>query len=175
MSARAPRSGPATSAARALGPILATMFLACGGDGAGRSLPPDDSAPASAAGESPRGPARPAVTLDSPPADPARGDGAPAASATEAVPIAARLSEYSIRLSISELRENRVAFSFRNEGERVHTIEIRGDNAMRWRTLPIRPGVTVTLTMDLPPGRYIVRSTEPPYVDRGMSAQLLVR
>jgi hypothetical protein len=98
-----------------------------------------------------------------------------APDSTGAMPILARLSEYTIRLFPTELNEGPVAIRLRNDGERVHTIEIRGDNAMRWQTLPIRPGNSVTLRMDLQPGRYVVRSTEPPYVDRGMSAFLLVR
>jgi hypothetical protein len=161
-------------AARALPPVLVLLVMACSGERTGEAAAraPADTGTTESHPTDPRS-NPPGVTRGASPADPA-GEAVAAGNAA-ALPILARLAEYEIRLSVTELREGRVAISFRNEGKRVHTIEIRGDNAMRWRTLPIRPGTTATLTMHLPAGRYIVRSVEPPYVDRGMTALLLVR
>jgi hypothetical protein len=165
-------SGPSRLAARARILLLALVVLACAGDRTGtESAGPSADSLSAEARTADRRPDRSGVTPESLPADPAR----VAATPGDAGVILARLDEYRIRLSINDLPAGKVTISFRNEGRRVHTIEIRGDNAMRWRTLPIRPGATATLTMDLPQGRYAVMSAEPPYVDRGMTALLLVR
>jgi hypothetical protein len=88
--------------------------------------------------------------------------------------IMVELREWRVRASADTMVTGDYAFVFDNRGERPHTIEVRGDNGARWRTIPIAPGTVVTLRMNLPPGHYQVASTDSAYVERGMRAAIVV-
>jgi len=98
-----------------------------------------------------------------------------AAATTHSAPgIDVELREWRVRASLDSLVTGDHAFVIDNRGERPHTIEIRGDNGARWRTIPIAPGASVTLRMSLPPGRYEIASTDSAYAQRGMRARFVV-
>ncbi len=46
---------------------------------------------------------------------------------------------------------------------------------MRWVSIPIRPGGSVTMRMLIETGNYTIASTDSSYVERGMRARFRVR
>jgi hypothetical protein len=92
----------------------------------------------------------------------------------DAVPILTVLSEWSIRLSRDTVRKGDYAFMLQNRTVRPHVLEVRGDNGMRWRSLPLPPGTHARLALPLGPGTYSVASTDTTYARRGMFTALVV-
>ena len=88
--------------------------------------------------------------------------------------IAVDVREWQVRASEDSVMAGDYAFVIDNKGDRPHTIEVKGDNGARWRTIPLAPGGSVTLRMTLPPGHYQIASTDSAYVQRGMRASLVV-
>jgi hypothetical protein len=142
--------------------IVAIGLAACG-DAADDA---DASDPASRAGSADS--AAPPVTLPSVNRPASRPPG-------DTVAITATLDEYSIAVSPDTIDSGSVSLMLQNDGERPHTIEIRGEDGSRWVSLPIRPGGAITMTMSIQAGGYTVVSTEPAYADRGMSGRFHVR
>ncbi len=94
---------------------------------------------------------------------------------SDAKQVTVRLSEFHVALSRDTLRDGNTAFVVQNAGQREHSVLIRGDNGMRWRSARMAPGASVTMRMPLPPGRYTISSTDSVYTGRGMHASLIVR
>jgi hypothetical protein len=88
--------------------------------------------------------------------------------------IAVDVREWQVRMSEDSVKSGDYALVIANKGGRPHTIEVKGDNGARWRTIPLAPGGSVTLSMTLPPGHYQIASTDSAYVERGMRAALVV-
>lgn len=93
----------------------------------------------------------------------------------DALKVEATLAEFRIGLSQDSVEEGNIAITIRNEGERPHTIEVRGEQGERWRSTPIAPGSAITLSMPLTRGTYTLTSADPAYAERGMQATLVVR
>jgi len=89
-----------------------------------------------------------------------------------------RLREWSVLVSKSPIRAGRTTFHAMNEGTSQHAAEIEG-NGQEWKTAPIAPGGTATLTADLRPGTYKVYcpivDTHGNHQERGMSTTLVVQ
>jgi hypothetical protein len=92
----------------------------------------------------------------------------------QAVRIAAQLAEWSITLSRDTVTVGEYALVIENKGARPHVIEMRGSLGGYYRSLPIAPGSTTTLSMPLGPGTYQLSSTDTTYAQRGMRARLVV-
>lgn len=132
----------------------------------------DDSATDTAAVDTAPG----AIETTPSPATGATPDTAIAAGETDLVHIP--LKEWTIRVSKSPISAGRTTFHAMNEGSYSHAVEIEG-NGQEWKTDPIAPGGTATLTPNLTPGTYEVYC---PVVDsqgnhqqRGMRTTLVVR
>lgn len=105
-------------------------------------------------------------------ADPAATDAQDDAADPRVVSI--DVSEWVVELDRDTIRYGTNTFVFRNQGERVHTLEIRGPNGERWRTVPVAPGRSASLRFSIGPGRFRVVSIDPVYIRRGMFAELEV-
>lgn len=127
-------------------------------DSSGSEQSPADSAAVEAPAPDPRPP------MPEPPRPP--GDTAS---------IVATIAEYSVRIEPDTIVGGDISLLIANSGARPHTIEVRGDNGMRWVSLPIRPGGGLTMTMTISPGRYVIRSTDPAYIERGLTGEFHVR
>jgi len=92
----------------------------------------------------------------------------------DATPILTVLTEWSIRLSSDTVRNGDYAFVLHNRTIRPHVLEVRGDNGMRWRSLPLPPGSRSRLALPLGPGTYSVTSVDTTYARRGMRTALVV-
>jgi hypothetical protein len=93
----------------------------------------------------------------------------------DTVAITATLEEYSVAVAPDTIDSGSISLLLQNEGERSHTIEIRGENGPRWVSLPIRPGGGLTMTMRIESGTYTVSSTDTAYIERGMRGTFHVR
>lgn len=89
--------------------------------------------------------------------------------------VVAVLTEWGIELDPDTIEAGEVSIALQNHGEQSHAIEVRSIRAGRWRSLPIPPGGTVTMTMPMAPANFEVVSTEDGHVERGMRALLIVR
>ena len=69
------------------------------------------------------------------------------------VPVGATLSEWTIRLSKSQVPAGLIAFTVTNSGSIPHAFEIEGHGAEQ-ETPVIQPGASATLTLTLEPGTY---------------------
>lgn len=94
---------------------------------------------------------------------------------SDLVTIAATIAEYSIELSRDTIDSGKISLLLQNDGRRPHTIEVRGDNGMRWTSLPIPPGRMITMSMRIEAGHYAVSSRDSAYVERGMRGEFHVR
>ena len=79
-------------------------------------------------------------------------------TSTAAKPVAARvvkaeLREWKISLSSASVSSGQVTIEVHNSGAAAHSFEIEG-NGIEQRTRPVTPDSTVTLTLDLKPGKY---------------------
>ncbi len=110
---------------------LAFALSACAG--------PDDSAADSAAIDTSAGSAAPA---------------APVATNDTAV-IHVPLTEWSIVVSQGNVSPGTFNFHAMNQGAYTHAFEIEG-NGQEWKSDPIPPGGTATMTATLTPGTYMV-------------------
>jgi hypothetical protein len=93
----------------------------------------------------------------------------------DTVAIVATLDEYSVDVSPDTIDSGSISLLLQNDGERPHTIEIRGSNGSRWVSLPIRPGGGLTMTMRIETGSFTVSSTDTTYIERGMRGTFHVR
>ncbi len=71
------------------------------------------------------------------------------------VPISAKLSEWTIRLSEATVPAGTVAFTVTNDGSIPHALEVEGNGTERETPL-IQPGASATLTLTVRPGTYEV-------------------
>jgi len=150
---------PCTSAFRTTLPLLLlATVIACGDRSRRRTTDGGESADST----------QPVTPMPPPPPLPRRPPG-------DTVALTATLKEYSIDVSPDTIVGGDISFGIRNDGKRPHRIEIRGDNGMRWTSLPVRPGGGVTLSISIEAGRYVVRSMDSAYVDRGMLTEFHVR
>jgi hypothetical protein len=92
----------------------------------------------------------------------------------DATRIAVEIREWRVRMTDDTLASGDYAFVLDNRGERPHTIDIRSESGARWRSIPIAPRTSVTLSMSLPPGRYRIESTDSAYADRGIRTTFIV-
>jgi hypothetical protein len=97
----------------------------------------------------------------------------------EGTHIVARLTEWEIALSQTTIPIGQVTIEIRNEGTIPHTLELTGQYAGRWRSVPINPGATVEMSMVLPDGSYRVfcplDDDAGNHAERGQEATLVVR
>jgi hypothetical protein len=149
-------------------PLLIAGLTACGD--AGSEGAPEASQPASTDAAEPAAPAAEPMPENPQPLPPAR-----ARPPGDTASIVATIAEYSVRIEPDTIVAGDISLLLSNTGERPHTIEVRGDNGMRWVSLPIRPGGGLTMTMVIAPGRYVIRSTDAAYVNRGLTADFHVR
>jgi uncharacterized cupredoxin-like copper-binding protein len=109
----------------------------------------------------------------------AAGEGAAAPhSAQASTSITATLSEWTIALSASSAPQGTVSFKIRNNGTEEHAFEI-GGTTEEWKTEPIKPGESATLTLVMVPGTYDVycplASGGEAHADRGMKVSFTVK
>ena len=81
-----------------------------------------------------------------------------ASTSTAAEPAAARavkaeLREWKISLNSPRVSSGRVTIDVHNSGTAAHSFEIEG-NGIEERTRPVAPDSTVTLSLELKPGKY---------------------
>lgn len=112
---------------------------------------------------------------------PAPEQGAPAAADTTArsTAVTATLSEWTIALSQAAVPHGTVSFEVRNTGTEEHAFEVTGANNQEWKTEPIKPGESATLSLALAAGAYDVycplASGGEAHADRGMKTTLTVQ
>jgi uncharacterized cupredoxin-like copper-binding protein len=160
--------------------VLAALALACNGEADAHSGDAGNPSLRAAADSAAQAGAQANAPASSPEHSDAgdstrQSDGPRVREAAAVSTVRARLSEYSIDLTPDSALDGRVTFTIENEGARVHTILIRGNNGMRWRSLAVAPGAHTTIATLMDPGEYGVMSAEPVYVERGMRATLVVR
>jgi uncharacterized cupredoxin-like copper-binding protein len=92
--------------------------------------------------------------------------------------VKATLSEWTIALSQSSFPQGTVSFEITNSGTEEHAFEI-GGTAEEWKTAPIKPGESATLTLVMTPGTYDVycplASGGEAHADRGMKVAITVK
>lgn len=102
----------------------------------------------------------------------------PAAATGEADLIHVPLREWSVTVSKSVIAPGATTFHAMNEGTYTHAFEIEG-NGQEWRSDPIPPGGTATLTPTLTAGTYEVycpiADTHGNHQQRGMRTTFTVR
>ena len=104
---------------------------------------------------------------------------APAADPTaKSTTVNATLAEWTVTLSETAVDHGTVSFEVRNNGTEDHAFEIEGSN-QEWKTEPIKPGESATLSVALAAGSYNVycpiASGGESHADRGMKTVLTVR
>jgi plastocyanin len=153
--------------------FLVPLLAACGdaGNPSPATTASDDSAAASA--QAPAEPAAPFGWMPTP-EDTSRRAGS-IGDPAKAHQVMASVREWSIEVEPDTIPAGEVTIAFENKGERPHAVEVRNERAGRWRSTPIPPGGTVTMTMPMAPAAYDVVSTTDAYVERGMRATLIVR
>jgi hypothetical protein len=92
----------------------------------------------------------------------------------DATRIVVDIREWRVHMTEDTLGSGDYAFVLDNRGERPHTLDIRSEGGARWRSIPIAPGTSVTISMSLPPGRYRIESTDSAYADRGVRTTFIV-
>ena len=108
-----------------------------------------------------------AATASTPMAD-AGGD---ATSAGESVDVS--LTEYAIAVP-SSLPAGTVTFSVTNDGSVTHSFEVEGAGLEEVLEVPLEPGETGTLTVDLAPGTYEVYCPIGNHASEGMRSEVTV-
>ena len=85
------------------------------------------------------------------------GCGEAAPVAVDATPLRLTLSEYRIAPQAVRVPAGRIELLVRNGGTTVHRLEIRSEDRTRKlaSSPPLRPGASVRLVVDLPPGSYV--------------------
>lgn len=140
---------------------LALALMACTGT--------DDSAADTAAVDTAPGP----VNVADPSATPAA-----SAPASDAELVHVPLKEWTLTVSKSTLAAGATTFHAMNQGTYTHAFEIEG-NGQEWKSAPIPPGGTATLTPTLTAGTYEVYcpvvDTHGNHQQRGMRATFTVR
>jgi hypothetical protein len=93
--------------------------------------------------------------------------------------IVATLTEWDLSLSESSIPIGQVTIEVRNEGTIPHTLELTGQHAGRWRSLPLNPGAQLEMSMVLSDGTYRVYcpldDDAGNHAERGQEATLVVR
>lgn len=144
--------------------LMAVTALACG-----------DSAPQTETGSAavPTMAAAPdSVAAETPPAP--VGGNVMESTLENATPFAVELREWRVDLPDDTIYSGAYAIQLHNRGERAHTIEVRADHGARWRTVPIPPGSSATLSISLMPGTYRVESIDSAYAARGLRGTFVV-
>lgn len=83
------------------------------------------------------------------------------------------LDEFTIRLS-SSIPAGETTFVITNRGSVNHSFVIVGENAEGALDSPVAPGKTVELTVDLPPGTYLILCPVANHDSLGMTRELVV-
>ncbi len=106
--------------------------------------------------------------------------GAPAAgepAIAETSTVTATLNEWSVTLSATSAPNGTVSFEIRNEGTEDHVFEVEGAG-QEFKTEPIKPGESATLSAVLAPGEYTIycpiASGGEAHADRGMKTTFTV-
>jgi hypothetical protein len=93
--------------------------------------------------------------------------------------IVATLTEWAITLSEDAIPVGQVTIVVRNEGTVAHALELTGQYAGRWRSLPLNPGAEVQMSMVLSDGTYQVYcpldDEAGDHSERGQETTLVVR
>lgn len=108
-------------------------------------------------------------------AEPAPAAAAPPPPATGVV---ASLTEWQVALTHTQVAAGTVSVEVQNNGTEPHALAIEG-GGQEWRTDPLQPGETITLSVVLQPGTYNVfcpvASGGEAHADRGMKTTLQAR
>jgi uncharacterized cupredoxin-like copper-binding protein len=106
------------------------------------------------------------------------GPATPAATSGESELVHVPLKEWSVTVSKSVLAPGATTFHAMNQGTYTHAFEIEG-NDQEWKSDPIPPGGTATLTPTLAAGTYTVycpiTDSHGNHRQRGMSTTFTVR
>lgn len=93
--------------------------------------------------------------------------------------ITATLSEWTIALSGTSIDHGTISFEIKNTGAEDHALEITGPNNQEWKTEPIKPGESATMSVALAAGTYDVycpqASGGEAHADRGMKTTITVK
>jgi uncharacterized cupredoxin-like copper-binding protein len=99
-------------------------------------------------------------------------------STARSTTVTASLSEWTVTLSADTVPHGTVSFEVRNTGTEDHALEVEGEG-QEWKTGPIKPGESATLSVALPAGTYDVycplASGGEAHADRGMKTSVTVR
>jgi plastocyanin len=82
-------------------------------------------------------------------------------------------TDFTFALDAAQVRAGTITFLTKNEGMIPHDFAIQG-NGMDQKTTRVKPGHTVTLTVDLQPGTYTYKCTVPGHALLGMKGTLTV-
>ena len=92
--------------------------------------------------------------------------------------VTATLTEWAVTLSHTNIAHGTVVFEIRNNGTEDHAFEVTGAN-QEWKTEPIKPGQSATLSLALEAGAYDVycplASGGEAHSDRGMKTAITIR
>jgi uncharacterized cupredoxin-like copper-binding protein len=103
----------------------------------------------------------------------------PSPAQPDSAAFTARLAEWRIELSADTLTAGPAVVAVTNEGTVPHALEVNGEFGGRWRSLPVAPGGTITMTMHLSQGTYQVfcplDNDAGDHSERGMTASFVVR
>lgn len=117
------------------------------------------------------------ATIDTTAAAAAAPTAAPAA-AGDTPTIHVPLKEWSVSVSQSVVAPGTYTFHAMNQGSHTHAFEIEGNN-QEWKSDPIPPGGTATLTPTLTPGTYTVycpiTDSQGNHQQKGMSTTFTVQ
>ena len=102
----------------------------------------------------------------------------PADPTAQPTTVTATLAEWTITLSGTSMPHGTVTFEIRNTGTEDHAFEVEGAN-QEWKTDPIKPGESATLSVALAAGTYNVycplASGGEGHADRGMKTEITVK
>lgn len=82
------------------------------------------------------------------------------------------LTEYGIEMPGS-VRSGLITFNVRNSGTLAHSFAIEGDDALRYLDLPVRPGETASMQVNLMPGGYRAYCPLTDHPDQPMSSRFV--
>jgi hypothetical protein len=93
--------------------------------------------------------------------------------------VTVRLTEWAVEPSADTLGAGPVTIAVTNDGTVPHALEVAGELGGRWRSLPVAPGATITMTMVIPAGNYRLfcplDDDAGDHSERGMEATLVFR
>ncbi len=123
---------------------VVVALAACGGGDAGDSA---DLAEADTAMEAPVQPDQPAIRGY--PAEATGGVAGVLGDEGTGEKVAVILTEFAVQLSVDSVGGGPTTFVIENRGKRPHTVEIYSEHYGRWRSAPIPPGGSGSMSMPL--------------------------